>query len=104
MNKNMQNVSRLFIRYYSLKPPGRKNWPKPMMLGPQTVKHPKFPGWPLYYFPASDSRYQWFFVILAFQLTGISLPLLGIYKMLKTMYSYSFILFDPSWIYLKMLK
>lgn len=48
MNRNLLNLVRTSTRQYCLKPPGRKNWPRPMMLGPQTPKHPKFPGWSLY--------------------------------------------------------
>ncbi|VDO39160.1 unnamed protein product [Onchocerca flexuosa] len=48
MNRNLLILARVFARNYCVKPPGRKNWPRPMMLGPQTTRHPKFPGWSLY--------------------------------------------------------
>uniref|UniRef100_A0A915PQ94 Uncharacterized protein n=1 Tax=Setaria digitata TaxID=48799 RepID=A0A915PQ94_9BILA len=39
MNRNILDLARKSARY-CLKPPGRKNWPRPMMLGPQTLRHP----------------------------------------------------------------
>ncbi|KAM3721787.1 Dapdiamide synthesis protein DdaC [Dirofilaria immitis] len=70
---------------YCMKPPGRKNWPRPMMLGPQTSRHPKFPGWSLYYLPVTDNKYLWFIIMTLFHFTGFTVPILGVCKMLKTM-------------------
>uniref|UniRef100_A0A0R3RX36 Cytochrome c oxidase subunit 1 n=1 Tax=Elaeophora elaphi TaxID=1147741 RepID=A0A0R3RX36_9BILA len=91
MNRNLLNLVPTFARHYSLKPPGRKNWPRPMMLGPQTSMHPKFPGWPLYFLPVTDNKYQWLLIITLFHFTGFAIPTLGICKMLKTMYGNNYI-------------
>ncbi|VBB31340.1 unnamed protein product [Acanthocheilonema viteae] len=77
MNRNLLNLTRAFTRHYCLKPPGRKNWPRPMMLGPQTSMHPKFPGWCLYYLPVSDNKYLWSIIIFLFHFTGFAVPTLG---------------------------
>nr|CDQ04810.1 Bm8872 [Brugia malayi] len=91
MNRYLLDLARVSARHYSLKPPGRKNWPRPMMLGPQTSKHPKFPGWSLYYLPVTDNKYLWFIIMSLFHFTGFTIPILGVCKMLKTMYGNGFI-------------
>lgn len=90
---NTLKLTRIAFRHYSLKPPGRKNWPRPQMLGPQTTMHPRFPGWALYYLPLPFNKYKLVIYILLFQVFGLSLPLLGVYKMLRTMHAKWFDMF-----------
>ncbi|VDK85168.1 unnamed protein product [Onchocerca ochengi] len=94
MNRNLLILARLSARNYCVKPPGRKNWPRPMMLGPQTTRHPKFPGWSLYYLPATDHKYLWFIIMSLFHFTGFTIPLLGVCKMLRTMYGNNYICYN----------